>query len=153
MKKVLGIVPTAKDMTLIALEGNADSQKYVTLEKEVFKFVPTDDQTKFLSNTYNFVSTLIKEEKITEIEILKAGTSPSGKGASPGRVKAEAAIQLAASNANVPVNLVAPQSIAAAKKRAEKASEKPIDEQVNHKFSSETKRDAATLALLNIKKG
>lgn len=152
MKKVLGIVPSAKSITLAVIEGDNSSQKHVPIEKEIYTFAPVDDQTKLLSNLSNFIKTLINEKEITEVEILKAGTSPQGQGASATRVKAEAAIQLAASNANIPANLIAPQSLTAAKKKADKTSQPSTDDQVGHTFSSNDKRNAATLALLRIKK-
>ena len=153
MKKVLGIVPSSKDITLGAVEGDTSAQNHVPLEKDTYKFAPADDQSKSLTNLYEFITTTISEKGITDIEILKAGTSHKGKGPSPERIKAEAAIQLAASNANIRVNLIPHKTLETARKQEQQMEEKTIDEQLGHSFPSEAKREAAFIALLKTKKG
>lgn len=152
MKTILGIVPSAQEITMQIVKGDKSSQTCTALEKEVFKY-PDKDQTEKIVAVNTVIKTVLTENSIDEVCILKAGASPTGKGASPDRIKAEAAIQLAAADKGLPVSLIAPQTLTAAKKKSKANGDPSIDDKLNHNFTSETKRDAAILASTQIAKG
>lgn len=152
MKTVLGVIPSAQEITMQIVKGDKTTQSAVTLEKEVFKY-PDKDQTEKILAVNTVMKAILTENNITEVCILKAGGSPTGKGASPDRIKAEAAIQLAAAENGLPVSLLAPQTLTATKKKAATNGDPSIDSKLNHNFTSETKRDAAIVASIHINKG
>lgn len=150
--RILGILPSSKDITMSLIDTDNGISKSIKLEKENYSYSSPSDQSKSLVDLHDVIEATIVGKKIDKIVVLKAGTSPTGSGASPERIKSEAAIQIAAKKQHIECILLAPQTLAAAKKKDIKDGAISVDERLSCDFSSKAKRDAAHIALLQATK-
>ncbi|WP_353117365.1 DUF3010 family protein [Nitratidesulfovibrio sp.] len=149
-KVVLAIVPSPDDMHTAVVEFDGENPKFIQTGKEVHKFQDRAQQTDNISVAYEIIASLIKDNGVTDVHILKAMTPRKGA-VSPERVKVEAAAQLAAKHAGTNDELVAPQTIAAHEKKQAKGDAPTVDQELGERFSSKPKRLAALIALKGAK--
>jgi len=141
--RVLGVVTGTKDLHVAVVAIHAASAHAVTLKKIV---LPVDeDESARLHRTLQLMDTLILDEKVDRVAIVKAGQAQFGN-ASSVRPKVECVIQLAAVRRNLPVSIVPPQTLRAFEKKNDpnllvEAGFKPVGS-----------RDAALAAWLDLRK-
>lgn len=152
MKKALGIILDSKTITMALIEENGTKLEFLKLTNENLKIPINSDDADSLLQFMKSIQDIITCRNVTDVYFLKAGISPMGKGPSTNRIKAEASIQIASKELKINVTPIAPQTLKAANKRAEKNNEKPIEEILGKDFSSKVKREAAEVAILGLKK-
>ena len=114
--RVLGIVPSSTALKWALLDGTRSNPVLLPLPSTSQK-LPTDDcEGHALLSLRRLLSTFVTEQRVDRICVLKAGRSQH-QGPSSTRVKAEGVIQLVGAELNLPVGLVAPQSLRAEEKR------------------------------------
>lgn len=149
-KKILGVVVSKNSLTFAMVTVDKDGPVLCDVPEEVIKFPAAEDSPEHLRNVRDRASVFIKNTGPDEIRILKAGSNPKGN-VSPVRIKTEAAVEIAAIDSDTNVALVAPQTLAADMKRADKRGDPAIESRLGRKLSSEDKRTAAWLASMEIK--
>ncbi|HOX01892.1 MAG TPA: hypothetical protein P5555_05545 [Candidatus Paceibacterota bacterium] len=111
--KVVGIDITGGDVNWIGLEGTQARGQVFLMTKNKLPF-PTSHDTDYRN--------LVALKALIGLSLQSAGAEKvaivrAGKDCSPLRIKCEFVVELACDELNIPCNLVAPQTIAAAQKR------------------------------------
>lgn len=114
--RVLGVTPSSVDVSWALIEGTRAAPALVNIESTKQKFPTTQSETQILQDLYHFASSFLKSQSIEKVCILQAGISKFGK-SSAVRIKTEAAFQLACAESNIPVVIVAPQTLRALEKK------------------------------------
>jgi len=112
--RILGLVPSTKAVFTATLA--LEESEPVVIHTQRIALPNDDDQSRLLLALLRLVSTVMGEQGCERVVILCAGRSQRG-GPSPLRSKVEAVIQLAGVMKDIPVALVAPQSLRAFEKR------------------------------------
>jgi Holliday junction resolvasome RuvABC endonuclease subunit len=142
--RILGVVTGTKDLHVAVVTNAGASAHAVTLKKIV---LPIDeDESARLHRTLQLMDTLILDEKVDRIAVVKAGQAQFGN-ASSVRPKVECVIQLAGVGRNLPVSVVPQQTLRAFEKKNDpngligEAGFKPVGS-----------RDAALAAWIDLRK-
>jgi len=144
LMRILGVVTSTKHLHIAVVENDSSPARAVMMKKIA---LPVDeDESARLHRTLQLMDTLILDEKVDRISIVKAGQAHFGN-ASPLRPKLECVIQLAGISRNLPVTILAPQTLKAFEKKNEPNS------LVGEKgFSPVGSRDAALAAWIDLRK-
>ena len=142
--RILGVVTGTKELHVAVIASGDDSARAVTLKKIV---LPVDeDESARLHRTLQLMDTLILDEKVDRIAVVKAGQAQFGN-ASSVRPKVECVIQLAGVARDLPVSIVPQQTIRAFEKK------KDPNVLVGEKgFKPVGSRDAALAAWIDLHK-
>jgi intracellular sulfur oxidation DsrE/DsrF family protein len=142
--RILGVITGTKDLHVAVVTSGTASATAATLKKVV---LPIDeDESARLHRTLQLLDTLLLDEKVDRIAVVKAGQAKFGN-ASSLRHKVECVVQLAGVGRNLPVTVVSPQTL--------RAFEKKNDPQVlvgDAGFSPVGSRDAALAAWIELRK-
>ena len=145
--RVLGIVPSSTDLKWALLDGTRETPMVVPLGSTAQRLPADECEGHALLSLRRWLATFLSEKEVERICVLRAGESQF-RGPSTARVKAEGIIQLVGAELELPVDLVAPQSLRAQEKRfAEIASGSP-EEKLNggSQFKPRARRDAVLAA-------
>ena len=145
--RVLGIVSSPTDLKWAILEGGRPRPVVVPLESIAQKLPKHETEGQALLTLRLLLSTFLPEKKVGRICVIRAGGSKHGH-PSPPRVKAEGIIQLVGAELEIPVDLVAPQSLRAEEKRFAGITSGSPEEKLNGglPFRPKAARDAALVA-------
>ncbi len=114
--RVLGIAPSSTDLKWALVEGTRPTPVVLPLASRSQR-LPTDEcEGHALLSLRRLLSTFVSARGVERVCVLQAGHSQY-RGPSPTRVKAEGIIQLVGAEHELPVQLVAPQSLRAEEKR------------------------------------
>ena len=114
--RVLGINPSSTTLGWALVEGTRPDPKSLRLPSTSQKLPVDECEGHALLSLRRLLSTFVTEQEVESVCVLKAGHSQH-RGASPTRVKAEGIIQIVGAELDIPVHLVAPQSLRAEEKR------------------------------------
>lgn len=145
--RVLGIVPSSTDLKWTLLEGVREEPVVVPLGSTSQKFPRDECEGHAWLKLRRLLSTFLPEKGVERICVVRAGKSRF-KGPSTARVKAECIIQLVGAELELPIDLVAPQSLRVEEKRFEKIASGSPEEKLNggSQFSPKALKDAALAA-------
>ena len=145
--RVLGIAPTSTHLRWALLEGTRRNPAVLRLPSTSKKLPADEVEGHALLSLRRLLSTFLTEQGVERICVLQAGKSRF-RGPSPTRVKAEGIIQLVAAEHDLPLALVAPQSLRAREKRFAKTAPSSPEVVLNggHEFKPKAWRDAVLLA-------
>lgn len=116
--KVLGIAPSSTDFKWALLDGTRAQPQVLPLPARSQKLPADACEGHALLSLRRLLATFLSEQGVERACVLQAGRSQHG-GPSAARVKAEGIIQLVGAELELPVDLVAPQSLRAQEKRFE----------------------------------
>ena len=142
--RFLGVVTGTKDLHIAVVENGGSPARAVKLKRIVLP--PDEDESARLHRTLQLMDTLIIEEKVDRVSIVKAGQARFGNGSSF-RHKVECVVQLAGVSRNLTVTVLPQQTL--------KAFEKKNDPAVlvgEKGFSPVGSRDAALAAWIDLRK-
>jgi Protein of unknown function (DUF3010) len=141
--RILGVVTSTKDLHIAVVENDGSSARAVKTKKLV---LPVDeDESARLHRTLQLVDTLILDEKIDRVCVVKAGQARFGN-ASSFRPKVECVVQLAGVNRNLSVTVLSPKTLEAFEKKNDPSV--LIDEE---RFSPVGSREAAVAAWADLR--
>lgn len=138
--RILGVVPSTTAVFTATVAFGEDGPAVIHAQR--IALPNDDDQSRLLLALLRLVSTVMGEQACERVVVLCAGRSKVG-GPSPLRSKVEAVVQLGGVMKDIPVVLVAPQSLRAFEKRVG-------DEALagSERCKSKDSTDAARVALL-----
>ena len=145
--RVLGIAPSPTTLRWALVEGTRPNPVLLPLPSTSQKLPADECEGHALLSLRRLLSTFVTEQEVECICVLKAGRSQH-QGPSPTRVKAEGIIQLVGAELELPVELVAPQSLRADEKRFATIAPGSPERVLNggKKFKPNTWRDAVLVA-------
>ena len=114
--RVLGIAPSSTTLRWALVEGTRPNPVLLRLPSTSQKLPADECEGHALLSLRRLLSTFVTEQEVECVCVLKAGHSQY-QGPSSTRVKAEGIIQLVGAELELPVELVAPQSLRADEKR------------------------------------
>jgi len=77
--RILGITPTANDVSWAIVEGTKSSPTIVPLDSTKQKFPAGKNESDLLHDLYRFALSLLQDKGVEKIVILQTGTSQYGK--------------------------------------------------------------------------
>ncbi|MDY0059834.1 MAG: hypothetical protein RBU45_08500 [Myxococcota bacterium] len=114
--RVLGIAPSSTDLKWALLDGTRAQPRILPLPSTSQKLPADSCEGHALLSLRRLLTTFFPEQDIERVCVLQAGQSQF-RGPSAARVKAEGIIQVVGAELELPVDLVAPQSLRAQEKR------------------------------------
>ena len=149
--KVLGVMPSSKDVSWALLVGTRSAPTISNLESNKQKFPSGQAEELTLKNLYQFASVLLPQIQADKVCILKAGNNRFGA-TSAMRPKAEAMFQLACAEKNIPVELITPQSLRSQEKKFDSETGGTPEEILNsgNEFKPKTWKDSVITAWIGL---
>lgn len=149
--RVLGVKPSSDDVSWALIQGTRSEPTIAELESTKQKFPIKQHETEILQNLYHFAGTFLKDKSIEKVCILQAGNNKFGK-ISTMRVKAEAVFQLACAELNIPVVMVAPQTLRAQEKKFQNETGATAEQVFNggEDFKPKPWKDAVMVAWIGL---
>lgn len=149
---VLGVVPGTKDIRWAMLDGTQSEPRLIESIKKSEKLPIDEDQSTLLYDLKRFVGSALLETSVEHIMLLGAGTSQFKT--SPLRLKVECVFQIAAKEADIPINVIPPQTLRAKEKKFSSIAGGTPEEILNggNDFSPIPWRDAVLVAWCGLDK-
>jgi len=151
--KVLGVLPSSTGVVLAVVDGTFVKPELGSINLTKIKFPKDQDEQVALSNLNGLSKALVAENEIEKICILQAGYSQHGSPSSL-RIKAEAVFQLIGDQSNIPVQLVAPQTLRANEKKFPGVTGDTPENILNagNEFKPKPVKDAVLTSWIGLKK-
>lgn len=151
--KVLGVCTSTDDIKWALASGTTEAPQLEGTDRKTQRLPDSEDETAKLIGLVRFVSTLLKEKQVERVVIASVGYSQF-RGPSPARIKIECAVQLAAAEIGLPVELLAAPTLRAREKRIALETGHSAEELLNKSkaFSPQTWRDAVIAAWVGLPK-
>lgn len=151
--RVLGIAPSPTELKWGLVQGERAQPEALYLPSNTQKLPVDACEGHALLSLRRLLVTFLQEQRVSQVVVLEAGNSKFG-GPSAARVKAEGIIQLAGAELDIPVRLVAPQSLRAQEKSFESTTGGMPESVLNGnvQFKSKVLRDAMLAAWMGLDK-